>query len=87
MCAYRNEYEELFRLFKSSLLITPSTANVERGFSVLTLMLSKQRNLLSPNSIDKIMRLVLLGPQKFDDATWEQLVDEYRDTKDRRIAL
>ena len=87
MCAYCNEYEELFRLFKSSLLITPSTANVERGFSVLTLMLSKQRNLLSLNSIDKIICLVLLGPQKFDDAMWEQLVDEYPDTKDRCIAL
>ena len=69
MFAYRNEYGELFRLFKISLLITPSNANVERDFSVLILMLSKQRNLFGPNSIDKIMRLVLLGPQKFYDAT------------------
>ena len=40
----RKEYEELMKLFKFSLLITPSTANVERGFSVLTMMLTKQHS-------------------------------------------
>ena len=49
--------------------------------------LTKQRNLLSPSSIDKIMRLVLLGPHNFDDDTWEQLVDDYRDAKDCRTVL
>lgn len=83
----RREYKELMKLFKFSLLIPPSTANVERGFSMLTMMLTKQRNLLSPSSIDKIMRLIWLGPQNFDDETWEKLVDDYRDSKERRIAL
>ena len=29
----------------------------------------------------------LIGPEKFDDATWETLVDKYRDMNDRRIEL
>ena len=36
------QYPDLLVLFKLSLLITPSTANVERGFSVLTLLATKQ---------------------------------------------
>ena len=83
----RSQYPELMTLFKFSLLITPSTANVERGFSVLGLLATKQRNSLSPSTLDKLMRIVLLGPEKFDDNTWETLVDRYRDMSDRRIDL
>ena len=83
----RSEYPELMTLFKFSLLITPSTANVERGFSVLVLLATKQRNCLSPSTLDKLMRIVLLGPEKIDDRTWETLVDKYRDMSYRRIDL
>ena len=61
MCAYCNEHEELFRLFEFSLLITLSTANDQQGFFVLTLMLLKQRNLVSPNSSPNYSQ-VLPGP-------------------------
>ena len=83
----RSEYPELMILFKFSLFITPSTANVERGFSVLDLLATKQRNFLSPSTLDKLMRIVLLGPEKIDDRTWETLVDKYRDMSYRRIDL
>ena len=83
----RVQYADLLLLFKLSLLITPSTANVERCFSVLTLLATKQRNSLSPSTLDKLMRITLLGPTKLDDTTWETLVDKFRDTKDRRIEL
>ena len=82
----RDQYPELLKLFKLSLLITPSTANVERGFSVLTLLHTKQRNSLAVASLDKL-RIILLGPEKFDDATYEALVDDFRDSADRRIDL
>ena len=36
-----SEYPELMLLFKFSLLITQSTSNVERGFSVLGLLATK----------------------------------------------
>lgn len=69
---------ELMKLCKFSLLITPSMANVERGFSILTKILTE---------LDKIMQLVLLGLQNFDDDTWEKLVDDYRDAKEHQITL
>ena len=74
-------------LFKFSLLITMSTANIERGFSVLGLLATKQRNCLSQSTLDKLMRIVLLGPENFDDGTWETLVDKYRDMSDHCIDL
>ena len=40
----REQYPEIMKLFKLSLLITLSTANVERGFLVLNLIHKKQRN-------------------------------------------
>ena len=83
----RSEYPELMILFKFSLLITPSTTNVERGFSVLGLLATKQRNCLSPSTLDKLMRIILIDPEKFDDSTWKTLVDKYRDMSDRRIDL
>ena len=42
------------KLAKISVLTTPTTANVERQFSVLALLLTKLRNTLAPNSLDKL---------------------------------
>ena len=41
-------YPTLINLLKFALLIAPSNANVERGFSTLGLLVTKQRNHLSP---------------------------------------
>ena len=83
----RAQYPDLLILFKLSLLITPSTANVERGFSVLTLLAAKQRKSLSPSTLDKLMRITLIGPPKLEDSTYETLVDRFQDSKDRPIEL
>ena len=83
----RAQYPDILILFKLSLLITPSTANVERGFSVLTLLATKQRNSLSPSTLDKLMRITLIGPPKLEDSTYETLVDRFQDSKDRPIEL
>ena len=83
----KDRYATLMRLFKFPLLIPPSTANVERGFSVLNLLSTKQRNRLLPENLDKLMRLILLGSDWFDDETWELLVDKYDSMCERRILL
>ena len=44
----RDHYPELLKLLKYSLLITPSTANFEQAFSILALLVTKQRNSLNP---------------------------------------
>ena len=83
----KETYPSMMKLLKFALLITPSTANVERGFSILTLLCTKQRNQLSPKNIDRLMRIILLGPEKIEDAVWESLINEYKDIKERRIDL
>ena len=66
----------MMKLLKFALLITPNTANVEREFSILTLLCTKQRNQLSPKNIDRLMRIILLGPEKIEDAVWENLINK-----------
>ena len=58
----RYQYEVLLKLFKFSVLITPSTASVEHGFSVRTLLSTKLQNSLAPKTLNKLMRLILTGP-------------------------
>ena len=57
------------KLFKISLLISHSLANVEKRILVLTFLLSKPQNDLVPKSSDKLMQLVLL--ERFiDELKW-----------------
>ena len=58
----RYQYEVLLKLFKFSVLITPSTASVDHGFSIQTLLSTKLQNSLDPKTLNKLMRLILTGP-------------------------
>ena len=53
-------------LYKISLLITPSTANMGRVFSVLTVPLIKLQNALALNSLNQ---LISIGTY-MDDLQW-----------------
>ena len=75
------------KLLGFTLLITPGTADVERGFSILTLLCTKQRNRLSPKNIDCLMRIILLRPEKIEDTVWESLIDRYKNIKEHGIDL
>ena len=81
----RVEYPDLSVLLKLSLLITLSTANVERGFSVLIMLATKQQNSLGPSTLDKLMHIILHGPPKLDDTTYTRLADRFQDSKDSWI--
>ena len=50
------------KLIKISVLTTPTTANMERRFSVLTFLLTKLQNTLSPNLLDKLKQLISIKP-------------------------
>ena len=56
-------------LYKISLLITPSTANMGRVFSVLTVPLIKLQNALALNSLNKRTQLISIGTY-MDDLQW-----------------
>ena len=77
-------YNTLVELFKLSLLIAASTANVERGFFALALLATKQWNSLSPDTLDKLMCIKLLGPPK-PDTQHARDVDRFPDSKDCQI--
>lgn len=52
------QYSESIKLFKFVLLITQSTANVERGFLALSLSHITKRNYTAVDSLDCSMRTV-----------------------------
>ena len=54
------------KLIKISVLTTPTTANVERQFSVLNFLSAKLWNTLEPNSLDKLMQLISMEPHIYD---------------------
>lgn len=55
--------------------------------SLFSLLVIKQKSLLSPQSINHLMRLVLLGLDDFEETTQEKLVDNYIKQKEQRIKL
>ena len=67
-------------LFKLPLLIPPSTSGVERGFSVMNLLVSPLRATLNERNLDRLMRICLNGPDKFSDNELEHLVDKFKDS-------
>ena len=52
------------KLTKISVLITTTTANVERRFSVLPFLSTKLWNTLAPNSSNKLIKLISMEPHK-----------------------
>ena len=62
-----HQWQPIMKLLKLSMLINLITANMERGFSMLTLLHTKQRNGLTPSSLDQLMQIMLLGPQRLDN--------------------
>lgn len=73
----RLRYPETMKLFKFALLIPPSTANVERGFSTMNLLMSPLRTSLAEKNMDRMMRICLDGPEKLSSSTIDKLIDTF----------
>ena len=80
-------YPNTMRLFRLALLIPPSTANVERGFSAMNLLCSPLRTSLNEESLDCFMRINLNGPAKLDEKTYDTFVTMFKNLRSRRIDL
>ena len=80
-------YTETMKLFKYALLIPPSTSGVERGFSVMNLLVSPLRTSLNEYNIDRLMRICINGPDRFTEEQLEELVDKFKNSTNRRIVL
>lgn len=85
--------EELFPnlmiLLNLASIIPSSTAEVERGFSLMNLLCTPLRASMLPNTLDKLLRICLNG-QNLTDQDVEVIIDRFRDdtsVTNRRITL
>ena len=77
-------FRNMMHLYQISLLIPPSTANVERGFSVMNLLCTPLHSSLNKNSLDRFMRICINGQEKLTDGQLEELVDDFKNKRDNR---
>ena len=82
-----HQFPNIMHLFRLSLLIPPSTANVERGCSAMNLLCSPLRTSLNESNLDRFMRINLNGPKQLSDSVYEHFVDKFKSTHGRRIEL
>ena len=80
-------FPSLASLFKISLLIPPSTSNVERGFSIIDLICTPLRSLLSETNLDRFMQICLDGPEKLTDDILEELIEDFKQSRDNEVLL
>ena len=62
-------------LFKTALLIPPTTSNIECGFSVMYLICSPLRTSFSEANLDHFMRICINGSDTFKNSDMEKMVD------------
>ena len=74
---YQLQFQEIMKLFKFALLIPPSTANAECGFSTMNLLISPLRTSLGEKNLDRMMRMYLDRPEKLSDETVEKLINTF----------
>ena len=83
-------FPNIRRLFRLSLLIPPSTGNVERGFSTMNLLCTELRSSLNGRNLDALMRICINGKGTFSQAELEEMVDRFKTSNGastRRISL
>ena len=71
-------YSNMALLFKISLLIAPSTSNVELGFLVMNLLCTPLRSSLSETNLNQFMRMCVNGPTSFTDAQCEEVLNNFK---------
>ena len=87
-CNGKTLYPNMMILLELTLIMPLSTAEVERGFSVLKLLCTRLRASMKQTTSDCLMRICLHN--ELEDADSEEIVNIYRDCQDvssRRISL
>jgi hypothetical protein len=78
-------YTELQKMCEILLVITVTTASVERSFSVMNRILNKARNRMVPETWMHCMMISIEGPEILTDEFLNRVVDLYATEKPRRI--
>ena len=71
-------YPTMIHLFRVSLLIPSSTANVERGYSVINLLCSSLRLSFNQTILDRLMRIYISGPESLSDLHCQYLLYHFK---------
>ena len=64
-----------------------TTATVERSFSSMKLIKTRLRSRMGEKTLDHAMRICIEGPDRLSDDTLEPVVDNYKEVKQRKLAL
>ena len=64
-----------------------TTATVERSFSSMKLIKTRLRSRMGEKTLDHAMRICIEGPDRLSDDTLESVVDNYKEVKQRKLAL
>ena len=78
------QFANIADLFKASLLILPTTSNIERGFLVMNLICTPLRTSLSESNLDRFMHISINSPETFAETDLEKMVDIFKRTNDNR---
>jgi len=69
-------------------LIAPiSTTTVERDFSTMNRILTKLRNRLIIEHVDQLMRISIEGPDILNEEIKEEIINNWKKVKPRRLAV
>ena len=71
-------YSNMVLLFKISLLIPPSTSNVEQRFLVMNLLCTLLQSSLSKTNLDWFMRMCINELKSFTDAQCEEVLNNFK---------
>ena len=71
-------------MFKASLLISPSTSNVQQGFSIINLICTSLHSSLSESNLDRFIRIWINGPEKLNDNMLKELIQDFKKSNDNR---
>ena len=73
-------YPNMMHLFRNTLLISPSTANDERGYSVINLLCSSLNHAI----FDRLMRIYINGPESLSDLRCDYLLHQFKRKRDEK---
>ena len=64
-----------------------TTATAERSFSSMKLIKTRLRSRMGEKTLDHAMRICIEGPDRLSNDTLESVVDNYKEVKQRKLAL
>ena len=80
-------FPNLARLAAILIVLPVTTATVERTFSSMKLIKTRLRSRMGENTLEHTMRICIEGPDQSTDDTLEAVIDHYKHTKKRKLAL